>query len=79
MPPAPALATPPGRRHRCGAVFGWVSPLVSTGYARQLQDADLPPPPPGVAPVECGNALWGAWLEVRARGSGGAGASVTPL
>jgi hypothetical protein len=41
--------------------------MVATGYSRQLQDSDLPPPPPGASPAECGDALWRQWVKVRAR------------
>ncbi|GBF90620.1 hypothetical protein Rsub_03192 [Raphidocelis subcapitata] len=59
--PAPAAAGP--RRRRGALWFGWVSPLTATGVARQLQDSDLPAPPPGAAPGECADALWQEWLK----------------
>ncbi|KIZ00669.1 hypothetical protein MNEG_7291, partial [Monoraphidium neglectum] len=54
---------PPAYGGRCSWLFGWVSPMVATGYSRQLQDSDLPPPPPGASPAECGDALWRQWVK----------------
>lgn len=49
----------------CRVMFGWVSPMVATGYRRQLHDPDLAPPQPNATPDACADALWQQWTQVR--------------
>lgn len=67
--PAPSTSTPHGSLSS-RLWFGWVSPLMATGAARQLQPDDLLLLDSELQPRACSEALWQCWSQVRNQGGG---------
>ena len=46
--------------------FAWVTPLMSLGSQRRVEQGDMLDLPPELQPAECRRVLWASWKQVRA-------------